>query len=95
MPDYIEINRYLDSNEDQKFELSSIMMNERTAFKHMVADEPSANVRNDVHGKWKTGNPFCLVCGESKFKVLGVDIRVDWKPPFCPNCGARMDGENQ
>lgn len=21
-----------------------------------------------------------------------VDICADWKPPFCPNCGARMTG---
>lgn len=88
----IAINRYLNSNEDQKeFALFS-MMNERTAFKHMIADEPTANVREDVHGKWNPGNPICPVCGESKFKGLGVDIQADWKPPFCPNCGARMAG---
>lgn len=91
----IAIKRYLNSNEDiTKYAFYSIM-NERTAFKHMIADEPAANVRKDVHGKWNQGNPFCPFCGESKFKNLGVDICADWKPPFCPNCGARMDGDNQ
>lgn len=44
------------------------------------------------HGRWENGNPICPVCGEDKFKDLDADIWSDWKPPFCPNCGARMDG---
>lgn len=67
-------------------------LNERTALKHMIADEPAANVREDVQGEWEPGNPVCPVCGENKFKGLDADIWADWQPPFCPNCGARMAG---
>lgn len=44
-----------------------------------------------VHGQWEPGNPICPVCGEDKFKDLDADIWCDWLPPFCPNCGAKMD----
>lgn len=47
-----------------------------------------------VHGRWKNGNPICPVCGEDKFKDLDADIWCDWLPPFCPNCGAKMDRGN-
>ena len=50
---------------------------------------------NDVtitrHGRWKCGRP-CPVCGEDRFKGLDADIWADWEPPYCPNCGAKMDG---
>ena len=28
---------------------------------------------------------------DNKFKNLDADIWADWKPPFCPNCGAPME----
>ena len=43
------------------------------------------------HGRWEPGNPICPVCGGDKFKDLDADIWCDWLPPFCPNCGAKMD----
>lgn len=42
------------------------------------------------HGRWIDGNPLCPVCGENKFKGLDADIWADWKPRYCPNCGADM-----
>lgn len=53
---------------------------------------PSADVVPVVHGRWTNGDPICPVCGEDKFKDLDADIWCDWLPPFCPNCGAKMDG---
>ena len=44
-------------------------------------------------GQWVDGESKCPVCGEDKFKNLDADIWADWKPPFCPNCGADMRGE--
>ena len=56
---------------------------------------PAADVAPVVHGKWEPGNPICPVCGENKFKDLDADVWADWQPKFCPNCGARMDKEDQ
>lgn len=53
---------------------------------------PTADVALVVHGQWENGNPICPICGEDKFKDLDADIWCDWKPDYCPNCGAKMDG---
>ena len=43
------------------------------------------------HGRWECGKP-CPVCGRDRFEGLDADIWADWEPPYCPNCGAKMDG---
>ena len=52
---------------------------------------PAADVAPVRHGRWECGKP-CPVCGENRFKGLDADIWADWEPPYCPNCGAKMDG---
>ena len=54
---------------------------------------PSADVAPVRHGRWKCNKP-CPVCGEDRFKGLDADIWADWEPPYCPNCGAKMDGSS-
>ena len=60
------------------------------AYKELI-EAKSADVAPVVHGKWEPGNPICPVCGNNKFKGLDADIWADWMPPFCPNCGTRLD----
>ena len=62
------------------------------ALKRFLLNRTAADVAPVVHGQWEPGNPICPVCGENKFKDLDADIWCDWLPPFCPNCGAKMDG---
>lgn len=45
------------------------------------------------YGKWTNGDCRCPICGEDKFKGLDADIWSDWKPNYCPNCGANMKDE--
>ena len=44
------------------------------------------------HGRWIGGDPYCPICKKDKFRGLDADIWADWQPPYCPNCGAKMDG---
>ena len=44
------------------------------------------------HGRWIDGDPYCPICRKNKFVGLDADIWADWKPDYCPNCGAKMDG---
>ena len=49
-----------------------------------------ANVRENVCGKWvvRDKKVFCTHCNKPQFKY--IDIGADWRPNFCPNCGADM-----
>lgn len=57
----------------------------------IVDEMPSADVIPVVHGKWidKSGGiegawNYCSVCGERAIELYD----------YCPNCGARMDGDS-
>lgn len=60
-----------------------------------IKDAPAADVAPVVHGRWEmrptgmatdTGpeyKAYCTVCNEPN---------KQYQPPFCPHCGAKMDG---
>lgn len=58
---------------------------------------PAADVAPVVHGRWifkyempyKRRKGYCSVCGQHS----GIGgIQKNQEKPFCPNCGAKMDG---
>lgn len=55
--------------------------------RYMVASDV-APIR---HGWWNNGDPYCPICRKDKFRGLDADVWADWKPDYCPNCGAKMD----
>lgn len=71
----------------------------------ILKEAPAADVQEIKHGKWiETQEPLgwcdvdcaeCSVCHESW--IIDEDSSIDdyesmWH--YCPNCGAKMDGEN-
>ena len=52
---------------------------------------PAADVATVRHGQWIDGDPYCPICKKDKFRGLDADVWADWKPDYCPNCGAKMD----
>lgn len=66
-----------------------------TSAKRLLADMPAADVAPVVHGRWEmkqTGRrtdtgveykAYCTACNEPN---------KQYQPPFCPHCGAKMDG---
>ncbi len=57
----------------------------------MFDEVPAADVASVVHGRWiPTEHPFmneCEDCSNCGYRtVYGNDY------PYCPNCGAKMDG---
>lgn len=55
---------------------------------------PAADVAPVRHGRWINGDQYCPICKKDKFRGLDADIWSDWKPDYCPNCGAKMDLED-
>lgn len=66
-----------------------------TDAKREIAEMPAADVAPVVHGRWEmrptgmandTGpeyKAYCTACNEPN---------KQYHPPFCPHCGAKMDG---
>ena len=58
-------------------------------------DAPAADVAPVVHGRWEThpqhyGFDRCSVCHDC---IIANDWADGLKWNYCPNCGAKMDGE--
>lgn len=71
---------------------------------HKIVDcihsAPSADVVEVVHGRWKikTDDYDCeyMMCSCCKEEFYPVDAdTVDTTPNYCPNCGAKMDGDKK
>lgn len=57
-----------------------------------ILDEiPAADVHPVKHGRWILDNPQYLLSHCSECRCFN-SIGYKWK--YCPNCGARMDGED-
>lgn len=59
--------------------------------KTLLLRQPAADVAPVVHGRWELKGiddayePVCSACGY----IPGIRF---WNAPYCPKCGARMDG---
>ncbi len=67
-----------------------------SAFKHA----PKVDAEPVRHGKWFLGTAPYFVCSECKNRTpLRWDERLgyvlDYRSPYCPNCGAKMDAERK
>ena len=61
--------------------------------KSMIHSEKAAEVAPVRHGRWLDGK--CTACGWEEPDVctwLGYDSEAWIETPYCPNCGAIMDG---
>lgn len=59
--------------------------------KTLLLRQPAADVTEVVHGRWislpsMAPEYACSVCG---YYIPGIRF---WNAPYCPKCGARMDG---
>jgi hypothetical protein len=67
--------------------------------KAAIENAPTADVVEEVHGEWidkPTGRychigSYCSVCGK-KSGIGGIESNRH--KPYCPNCGAKMDGKD-
>lgn len=67
-----------------------------SALQNIVDEIPAADVQEVKHGKWllerePNGKPYCFHCSvcDSDFARISIISAT----PFCPWCGAKMDGK--
>ena len=92
-------NRYLDTP-SLYYPMYMTQLNERTYFKQIITDLPTADVTPVRHGRWimgtgenglQTGYRKCSRCGEIvkyRYSLYGIHN-------FCNYCGAKMDERNE
>ena len=60
--------------------------------KQALASVPAADVVPVVHGRWGTGR-FNLETGNYEEQCTHCrNFSQEYDKPYCPNCGAKMDG---
>ena len=80
--------------------LHFVACGEEKSLLDVINEVPAADVAPVVHAKWVhniNDEPYCEACGEpadiDEYEY-GVRGKVRYaERDFCPNCGARMDGE--
>ena len=62
---------------------------------HEINSIPAADVAPVRHGRWFFKYPNGWACSQCDKWGLMIDNRGICKSSFCPNCGAKMDLEEQ
>ena len=98
-------DRYLDTPTNSPvYPRYMAQLGERTQLKFLIADFPAADVVEVKHGSWLgEGDGYAdgeLVydvwyCSECNHCIDDGTDDPDLLPNYCPNCGAKMDGERQ
>lgn len=94
--------KYGNKNADQRHDSYSTMMMYEIA--DAIIDAPAADVVPVVHGRWVASGQ----CNHKPYRMRSSDHWTTYKcskcgfsngrrynDNFCPNCGARMDGERR
>ena len=63
---------------------------------HAIKALPAADVAPVVHGRWEYDLPTINTYGQLRCSICNwwtLDPSVDRSYSYCPNCGAKMDGD--
>lgn len=57
---------------------------------NVINKQPTVDAVEVVHGRWVHG--FSVRCSVCNGYALTDEDHDSWITPYCPNCGAKMDG---
>ena len=65
--------------------------------KNLIQEQPTVDAVEVVHGRWVTGQNCIPTANGFRWTVrCGLcGCPQDFEHNYCPNCGAKMDGEGQ
>ena len=90
MAEYIEREALLELYDmgEELEEYAEVLRVPIPVIRQNIKDIPAADVVSVVHGRWirRANEKKCSVCG-----FIYYSNNDEWS--WCPNCGARMDGE--
>lgn len=91
-----EVRKKLPKDSKDFFTRDEMLLN----FQQYLESQKAADVEPAVRGEWQDGIDFdeqnvymCSVCKEPY--ILECGTPKDNKYNYCPNCGAKMDGEKE
>lgn len=91
MAEYIKREAVLRAVQGQRSPCRSPAQNRMLdCLKAAVIRISAADVAPVVHGRWVFGGDGCVICSECNEEESNNNHRN-----YCPNCGAKMDGERK
>ena len=61
-------------------------------FLDLIDAQPTVDVEPVRHGMWKPLGQICRDYLVNNYRCSECDQRVHFRTNYCPNCGAKMDG---
>lgn len=82
------------------YEVSIAEKDPLDAFDSAIQNSATVDAAEVVHGQWKLSREnevsktiWCTNCGEGFYIRKKGELQLD-KMPYCPQCGAKMDGDS-
>lgn len=82
--------RLIDANALKEKAFAETESGEGIVYVQDIDEAPTVDAVEVVHGRWKMG--FSVRCSVCNGYALTDEDNDPWITPYCPNCGAKMDG---
>lgn len=84
----------LQTNNDKMWEINKPYFKGLAWARALVIEQPTADVVEVKHSRWEniSGFDVCNICGTSPAYCEPKPNNKKGYPPYCHNCGAKMDG---
>ena len=90
---YIEQEKVLEIAKDEYYSDFHKSMADLTSLRELLEDTPAADVVEVRHGQWQKHYKSGTTVSDG-FVSSCCDMWNERETPYCPHCGAKMDGKD-